>query len=198
MSVGIEINIKDGATPRINALLESVRPQALQKEVGEASVKLTTGHLRANGTNKRGWKSTNFWSRAARATSWTATEDGVTISINQIGVRQRFYGGTISAVNAKALTIPIASQAYGKTAADFPGAFLIRTPKGAYIVQYAGGNTTKGRFKKQAATLEFLFVLKKSVTQKEDRSVIPSMEQYGATALQQIERIIARQTGGKS
>lgn len=196
MSVGVSVTItRDDFSPALKAQLEQLQPRAIAKEVGEALVKTTQTHLRANGRNKRGWPSTNFWSRAARATSWAATDEGTIISINQIGVRQRFYGGVIRAVTAKFLTIPIARQAYGKTASDFPGAFLIRTPKGAYIVQYAGGTTAKGKFKKQNSTLEFLFKLKRSVTQKEDRTVLPHFMTYRQVVFQQLERIVAR--GGR-
>jgi hypothetical protein len=196
MSVGITVTIaRDDFTPALKAQLAALQPRAIAKEVGEALTTTTQRHLRANGTNKRGWKSTGFWARAARSTTWTATDDGVMISINQIGVRQRFYGGVISAVRAKFLTIPISRQAYGQTAADFPGSFLIKTPKGAYLVQYAGGNTAKGRFKKQNATLEFLFKLVRSVNQKEDRTVLPHFMTYRKVIFEQLERIVAR--GGK-
>jgi len=196
MSIGVQVTIsRDDVSPALKAQLEQLQPRAIAKEVGEALVTTTQKHLRANGRNKRGWPSTNFWPRAARSTSWTATDDGVVISINQVGVRQRFFGGVIAPVKAKALTIPISSQAYGKTVKDFPGAFMIKTPKGAYIVQYAGGNTAKGKFKKQNATLEFLFKLMRSVTQQEDRSVIPDFVTYRQVVFRQLEAIVAR--GGR-
>jgi hypothetical protein len=211
VSVGVQVLItRDDFTPALKAQLEALQPRAIAKEVGEALVTTTQKHLRANGTNKRGWRTTNFWSRAARSTSWTATDEGTVISINQIGVRQRFFGGRIAPVNAKALTIPISASAYGKTSKDFPDAFLIRTPKGAYIVRYGGSFTATGKFsqrkrtitnygKKQdkaKATLEFLFKLVGSVTQKEDRTVLPHFMTYRQVVFQQLERIVAR--GGKA
>jgi hypothetical protein len=211
MSVGVQVTIlRDDVTPALQAKLAQLQPRAIAAEVGEALTITTQNHLRANGTNKRGWRSTGFWARAARSTSWTATNDGVTISINQIGVRQRFYGGEIRAVEAKFLTIPISASAYGKTSKDFPDAFLIRTAKGAYIVRYGGTITATGKLsekkrtitnygKKQTkakATLEFLFKLVRSVNQKEDRTVLPHFMTYRQVLFNQLEKIVARQPGG--
>lgn len=210
MSAAIPILItRDQATPALLALLDRLQPANVAKEVGEACLVLTQKHLLANGRNKRGWPSTNFWSRAAKATSWAVVGNGALISINQIGVRQRYYGGPIRPVNKKALTIPIASQAYGKTVKDFPGAFLLKTKKGWYIVRYGGAvsktgrgvnfgsrKTTLGgkRQKAKSATLEFLFKLSFGVNQQEDRTIIPDAVTYRKTTFSQIDRIIARHT----
>jgi hypothetical protein len=200
MSLGISISVSDYATPAVRAKLEKCSPPRLAAILGPGLKKFTQRHLLANGPNKRGWPTTNFWARAAKATSWTSTGDGVVISINQIGVRQRYHGGQIRPVSARALTIPISPEAHGKTASDFPGAFLLKTKKGAYLVQRgesmsAAGNTVraKGRgfaAKRVSAALEFLFALKGSVNQKADPSVIPAAEDYRVAAVALIEEAI--------
>lgn len=192
MSVAVEVKVSDAAAPAIQKAIQAMQPGALQKRVGPACAGVTRSWLRGRPSNKRGWPTTNFYQRASKATTWSATEDGVVISINQIGIRQRYHGGPIRPVTAKALTIPISSQAYGKRASDFPGAFMIKTPKGSYIVQYSGGNTPKGRFKKQAATLEFLFKLSLGVNQKPDPTVLPADDVYYTTAHQAIKEGLNR------
>lgn len=191
MSVAIEITRQDGATPGINRLIANLQPERLAQRVGPACAQLTRGYLRSLPANKRGWPTTNFWQGASRATAWTATEGGVTISINQQGFRQRYHGGPIKPVNAKFLTIPISSQAYGKTASDFPGSFIIRTAKGLYIVQYGGTVSKTGRgINKNNASLEFLFKLSAGVNQKGNPNVIPSDDAYYVTIHQAIKETL--------
>lgn len=193
------IDFQDRAMPALQRQMAALAPEKVGKVVGPAERVAVRDHLKKNPRNKKGWPSTGFWEDAARGTDWELVPDGVVIRINKLGVRQRYYGGTIRAVEAKFLTIPISSQAYGKTVADFPGSFLITTPKGAYIVQYAGGNTPKGKFKKQNATLEFLFKLKRSVTQQENRSIIPDATVLAAVAIATLEEYFRKvKTGGAS
>jgi len=194
MSVSQTIIVtEDTASPALADLQSRVTPERMKAVIGPAINRLTQDHLVRRPTNKRGWPSTHFWARAARATHWDAQPDGVTVSINQIGVRQRYHGGPIRPVNRRALTIPISPEAYGKTASDFPDAFMIKTRKGAYLVQR--GETTSAKTgrtikrtgrgvarKRVVAALEFLFKLSKGVTQDPDPDVIPSDEAYLDTA----------------
>ena len=213
MSVGVQVVIlRDDVTPALQAKLAQLQPRALAAEVGEALTITTQNHLRANGTNKRGWRSTGFWASAAKSTSWAATDDGVVISINKQGVRQRVFGGRISApgktanaTGAQWLTIPITPEAYGKTSKDFAPTFIVKTPKGAYVCTTSGGG---GKFylqknkdgstsrTKGATAIKFLFKLVKSVNQKADPSVIPHFMTYRQVLFNQLEKIVARQPGG--
>jgi len=43
------------------------------------------------------------------------------VGVNQVGVRQRYFGGPILPVKAQMLTIPACPEAYGKTAGEFGG-----------------------------------------------------------------------------
>lgn len=196
MSLGLSITVTDTATPALRQKLAQCSPARLARILGPALLRLTQDHLIANGPNQRGWPTTGFWPRAAKAATWTGTDDGVLISINQIGVRQRFHGGTIRPVKARALTIPISPEAHGKTASDFPEAFLLKTKKGAYLVQRGEGISAKGNVVKKrgrgfaarrvVAALEFLFKLSPGVEQAGDRSVIPSPDTYAAAARQRL------------
>jgi len=194
VSVTIDV-VGNTADEALNALREQLTPRRMAAAVGPALARQVQRHLAGLGTNKRGWPSTRFWARAARATSWQRVPEGAVVSVNQIGVRQRFQGGIIKPVNARALTIPISPVAYGKTASEFPGSFLLKTKKGTFIVQPgeevsektsrmtkrtkgAGGNASR----RIRAALNFLFVLKGQVNQEADPSVLPSRESMMETA----------------
>jgi hypothetical protein len=194
MSLTINVQ-KDTATPTMNRLRASLSPRRLAAAIGPACARLTQQHLRGLGTNKRGWPTTNFWARAAKATSWQTTQEGTVVSINQIGVRQRFYGGAIAPVKKSMLAIPISPVSYGHVPADFQNLFVLRTPKGVYLVQggVTGGGTkaAQGQVKRgmggnakhrKNAALNFLFKLSPSVLQGPDPGVLPDVDQFRSVA----------------
>jgi hypothetical protein len=173
MSLATKIEIEDNATPGLIALQGRVSPQRMAAELGPRCTRLVQRHLRQNGPNKKGWPTTNFWPRAAKATNWQEGAGFVDIVTNQIGVRQRLLGGPIKPVNAGALTIPIAPEAYGRRASEFADAFIAHTAKGAFIVVKEG----KGK----EAKLKFLFFLAKGVNQEPDPDVMPTDEDFAQT-----------------
>lgn len=204
MSIAIRTSVVDHATPAIEAKLAQCSPKRLRAIVGPALTRHVQTHLLGNGKNKRGWPSTGFWSRAARSTTWwsNAANANVIVSINQIGVRQRYYGGVIRPVKAQALAIPISPVSYGHLPSDFPDLFLVQTKKGAFLCQRGteisaksgkivgrkkiGGNNSR-RLK---AELNFLFKLQKSVTQTGDKSIVPSADELMEVALGRIEEAV--------
>lgn len=191
----VYIDVKDRATPALAASVAALQPQKVARITGPKLRETVRDHIKRLPKNKKGWPSTGFWEDSARATTWEAQTDGsVIIRVNKIGFRQRYHGGVIRAVEAKALTIPISPQAYGHTAADFPGSFLLRTKKGAYLVRYTGGNTAKGKFKKQNATIEFLFKLQVSVRQPEMPWIIPDATKLHAVAFAALEEYFRQVT----
>lgn len=199
--MSVSVKITDGATPALKEMAERLSPRRLGAAIGPAVARLVQRDLRKNGRNKKGWPTTNFWARAAKATNWQATDTGATISVNQIGVAQRYYGGTISAVKKKFLAIPISPVSYGHLPSDFPGLFLMVTKKGAYLVQYGSGAPLKrakgekdrngargGNAKRRrTGTMVFLFKLVKSVSQKGNPAVIPSEKEIVDTAYKAVE-----------
>jgi hypothetical protein len=139
----------------------------------------------------------NFWAGAARSTNWQVVPEGVLISVNQIGVRQRYQGGPIRPVNAKALAIPVAEEAYGKVPADFGDQLqlIIIKGKGAWLAlksyEQRPQDKQHGRHQAQGPglstvreRLKFLFRLSAGVDQEPDRSVLPTNEEILATALE--------------
>lgn len=194
MSLSATIDFKDRSTPALKRKIDACAPQRLNAFIGPRVVKLTQNHFLHLPHNKKGWKSTNFWADAARSTHWQTFPEGVMLSVSKIGVRQRYHGGIIRPVNAKALTIPIDEHAYGKTAADFGDQLiLVRTKDhGAFLALMPPKNHS-GRAKKKeglathtgplaTATpkdrLLFLFKLCASIEQDADADVLPTDQEY--------------------
>ena len=202
MSVSFSIDLKDSASAALKAKMAKTSGQRLNAFVGPAVALEVKHNFLSLGHNKQGWPTTNFWAGAARSTNWSSLVDGVVVSCNQIGVRQRYHGGEIKPVNAKFLTIPISPVSYGHVAADFPGLFLMTTKTGAYLVQSGqsvsektgsfggakklGGNSKRRKF----ASLNFLFILKASVTQEADPSVLPTDERITQVALEALQEAV--------
>jgi hypothetical protein len=205
VSVAFQLTlVSDGITPVLQRALAAAEPRQLATWAGTSAKRLTQDHLRSLGRNKRGWPTTRFWSRAARATSFAVLGSAAEISINQIGVRQRYYGGVIRARQRRMLTIPIGPEAYGKTASDFPEAFLLKTKKGAYLVQRGLAPSAKtGKLikrtgqgfaaKRVSATFEFLFKLVASVNQAPNPEVLPNPADLSARVAADVQRnLLAR------
>jgi hypothetical protein len=172
--------VTDQASAPLEKKVAALSSERVAKVAGPRLREFTRDHIKRLPKNKKGWPSTGFWEDAARGCTWEVIGDvasrqhAVLIRVNKVGFKQRYYGGPIRPVSAKALTLPISPKAYGKSASEFPGLFLMVTRKGAYLVRYAGGTTAKGRFKKQLSTLEFLFKLSPGVMQKGNRDIVPS------------------------
>jgi len=191
MSFGLSITFRDRATQALEALGVNLGSARLADRAGTAVAVLVRGRLRKKPDNKKGWPSTGFWRDAANSVSHYPVEGGQVVSIAKIGMRQRFFGGSIRPVNAQALTIPISPEAYGHTAADFPGAFLLKTKTGAYLVRYTNG---RGR----NALFDFLFKLSGGVDQPPDPSVLPSKDEMLAVANEAILKGVLPRSKGAS
>ena len=196
--------VKDTATPAVRSLLRGLTPERLAARLGPPLEKLTKDHLAALGPNKNNWPTTHFYKKYAPNVKWFPRPDGVCIAIppaiihgREAGLGLRVYGGMIAPRRVSMLAIPISPVSYGHVPGDFPGLFLLKTLKGAYLCQKAeyegpgikrqkgvkrgllGGNS--GRRLK--AEINFLFKLQASVTQAGDRDVLPSDDEYQAAAI---------------
>jgi hypothetical protein len=202
-----EVQVKDGATPAINRLLELGRKSDMDA-VGRGSVRFIQRHLRTNPKNRRGWPTTNFWPQAVRSGQHVATNNSTTVSFGPRGLAQHIFGGTIRKKDKK-LTIPVAAEAYGKRAGDFSDLQLVVIKgKGAWLAKRtfetlartkAGGVSRRGKGAKvERERLKFLFILKDEVTQTGHRERFPSFGDISADALQTLGGRAARRFKGES
>lgn len=203
MSVAIPV---DTATPALEVLKQSVSTERVISELGPRLTRLVQRHFRGLGQNSKGWHSSYFWPRAAEATNWQSDNDGLEIVCNQIGVRQRYYGGHIGPVNAKALTIPADEEAYGKTAREFSNLRLSlqKNPATgrvqACLVEAETSKIKIGRPKKDGSRSvkktgesdgkRVLFWLVKGVNQQPNPEVIPSDAEFDAAFDKGIENLL--------
>lgn len=186
MSASFQIDVKDHASPAVRAKIEACSARRLYEGIAPRLENLFKRHFRSLPSNKKGWPSTGFWGRAANATNSQLVPEGVLVSVNQIGARQRFQGGPIKPVNAKALTIPVSSESYGKTPADFGGELklIVIKGKGAWLAKSLyephGRQPRAGRKSLQGPALvplreklQFLFRLSSGVEQAANPNVLP-------------------------
>lgn len=119
MSIAIEFNINDQATPEIKRKLAASDPHVVATRVVVPLARHWRKSLAKMPKNKMGWPSTGFWEDAARMVEGIADGPNVRLYSDKLGLRQRLYGGPIKAVNVKNLTIPICREAYGTNVSDW-------------------------------------------------------------------------------
>ncbi len=192
------------ATEALRSLINDKKALNATVEVAaEGAVKehLTTHY--AGRVNRLGGTSTGYWKRAIENTTGTSDAAGATISINQTGIRLKYEGGVIrpsgktSEVTGKPirfLSIPVHPAAHGRTIADLGGKSAF------YVVPFAAGGgfseggtgAAAGVFRqsggKRSDSDPLYFILKRSVTIKADRNLLPSEDAVG-TAITEALRI---------
>ena len=168
--LNIRITVTDfGATALLNSLRSPKFDEGVRQVSGKASANTVQKHLRGLDRarpNRLGGTRSHFYSLAALATSFTTDEQGAIVTVAHLGIAQRFYGGTIRPINAKALAIPARAEAYGRRPrdADNPQDLFLRPGK-------AGRTAALAR--RQGKRLEIWYWLVKSVTQDPDPTVLP-------------------------
>jgi hypothetical protein len=193
----IKIRLTDTVSGAMPEWRKNLTPERIAGRIGPAVQDLIEKHLAGLPPNKDGYPSTGFYEKFADNVRWVQTPSGVAVGIlpaiingRQVGIRQRVEGGPITPQVAYALAIPMSPVSYGHVPSDFPGLFLIKTAKGAYLAQ-AGETVTKGGdigkgnkrrlggnvIRRRNAALNFLFKLSSGVFQKPDPTVLPTDEE---------------------
>lgn len=140
---------------RIIAERGGLSTTALQA-VGSAAAKEVRTNFRGLPGNKLGGKR-QFWAGAVKGTSHAVEGGTVTVSTNQIGVRQRLQGGEIRPKAGKQwLVFPVKAESYGKTVFDFG---------------YVAGQKTSKEVRER---LDTLFARARRVVQQPNPNVLPS------------------------
>lgn len=198
VSFGLNISIHDRATPELQRMLTALDPDKLKPEIGRSVVNQLKTHfynLNSTRANELGGRRTQFYSQAAKSTQYQTQEDGVLVSVNHVGIRQRLQGGPIKPVKTKYLTIPALAEAYGKRAREFDNLRFIPTRRGGMLVE---ADATRVSFGKRGAKSKgevggrVFYWLVPSVFQEPDPSVVPAEQAIEATALQQVRKAFDR------
>ena len=219
--IAYSISVKrDTATPVMRALQRGLLPRVINPIVGAAARDATQGHfeeLNRERPNKLGGRRTNFYLKVRDKTSFKVLEDGVVVSMAERGISLRYYGGTVKprGINPQTgkpirfLTIPVHPRAHGKRASEFdlelvynhngvPVALATKSTVGVQVKQTKTGKVTKRAIGRRG---EIMFLLKRSVTQQADPSILPAPDRIYGAALSNlsahVDRLIARQEGSK-
>ena len=128
--------------------------------------------------------------KGARATHFTASPDSAEVIIPIAGLSRAFRPLTITPRTANALTLPVSSHSYGKRVGDLRAS-------GWNIFRPKGKDTLWGKLQDEDDAVP-LYVLKKRVQLKHDRSLLPSDAELGGTASKAILRYLAAFNGRRS
>jgi len=183
MSLTISVDIKDGVTPLVGRFVEGLTDRTgLHEAIGIRDRNLIRDHFiviaqtRHDTANRLGAEPSGHWAQAAEKTTFRADSDATTVSINQPGIGRAVHDVTIVPGAGKQwLTIPLIAEAYNQRAYRVPGLFMPGA-KGAkkHVLAKRGAD----------GTLRFWYALVKSVTQKQDRTLLPSDEELRLAAFQ--------------
>jgi len=176
----------------------TINPDDVARVGGRAVRNLISDHLFKldSRANKMGGKRTHFFANAAKSVTNPAVSGGkATVAIMQIGLAQRYFGGTIragagtssfSGGPTKYLAIPARAEAYGRAPSEFSDLHFQPTRRGGALVQ----NISKEKGGTVASLVMFWLV--PSVEQAPDPSVLPTEEQIQDTATSAMGRYLAR------
>ncbi|MCD6050536.1 MAG: hypothetical protein K0Q55_1939 [Verrucomicrobia bacterium] len=191
--IAIELN-SDSTVGELRELLGKARnPQGMLRAVAKRGEGELKAHFRgrdAKSANKRGGQRTNFWAQVEKTVVGEVDEAGgmVSLGVSHPAFAQKLYGGVIRAKSARALTIPVTAEAYGKTTAEFEAAtglrlFLIKPNETGLLATRLKG----------AEGITVQYVLKASVNQEADPEALPDMERLGEVVMEEAERFLNEQ-----
>jgi len=187
MKLNTSVEVIERARPPVRELTLALKNGAANPAIGRAVVALLRKHFLALPPNKRGFPTTHFWRRAARATTFDFARDWVRVSVKQVGVRQRLLGGPINPVRANFLTIPAIAEAYGHRAREFSGLEMLRGPFGMHGRQPGlalARQDEKPKSGDSGGPQGVYYWLVRGVLQAPDPSVLPTTNEIRQAALQ--------------
>jgi hypothetical protein len=193
--------VSDTMTPGVEDLVRRQSPGRVSAAIAPAAAQCIKDNYQRQPPNKQGFPSTGFWADAVRATRWEILPDGVMVITDKIGVRQRYFGGVISAgkgISSKTgqptkyiIASAASPESYGKLPSEISGLKFVRFGRGqdapAALVALRATATEIAPKKKgkgfapsaEQIGMVVLFWLKRSVNQKPNPDVLPTSEQMG-------------------
>lgn len=198
MSTSVEVlNKLSPAMRRAAQDLEGAGRIDAAMEAGEEVRTLVVNHLRDlaqtrhDTANRLGASPSGFIAQAADAAGaagvLVADEGGATLSLRHPTVARAFGPVHIEPKRGKALAIPLAALAYNRRPREWDRSELFlwksKTSGNAFLAR---------RQADKNAPLDLMYLLVRSVTQPQDRSLMPSDEGIAAAAVTGITRYIRR------
>jgi hypothetical protein len=218
MSLTVQVEIKDKA--RMGAIAgkmrDAIQGAAVKRVMGRVIasvikanfVELANDSLHHRSAQALGAAPTGFYERAAKGVQQPDIQnDGLSVSINAVGIARRLFGGTFGPVNAKFLALPARTESYGKRPREFDNLRAIIFPGGKFGVLVErtatvlrGGKrgarrvagSLAGKSKGDEIGGGVFFWLVKQVTQAADPTVIPTEEHMIDPALENARSYLER------
>ena len=195
MSLSFQIDVS--GDDQVIKMLARLRTQLtdkteLHKSIGTYAEILTRQHLttlagtRHATANRLGATPSGHLARAAESVTSKGTDDAAIISITSPGISRAFGDVTINAKSGKWLTIPATAEAYNRRARSFNDLRVAFFGKGRMALVKAEQSSTADR-KESGGRSEVYYWLKKSVTQKQDRTLLPPDDDFASAAVQGIK-----------
>ena len=178
----------DLVKPEGRRLLFSVAANAVRILVRDHLFRIAPRHHIS--AHRLGAMPTGHIEKGARATHFTASSDSAEVIIPIAGLSRAFRPLTITPRTANALTLPVSSHSYGKRVGELRA-------NGWNIFRPKGKDTLWGKLQDEDDAVP-LYVLKKRVQLKQDRSLLPSDAELGGTASKAILRYLAAFNGRRS
>jgi hypothetical protein len=173
----IALKLEFSGDTKLTLLREEMTfPEKLEfaDQVAGGIEELTRSHIataaatRHTTAQRLGATPTNYLLNKASSVEALGTPGSVLLTVSGDIFKRTFQPVTVTAVNAKMLTIPWSAEAYGKRAGEFSNLFVYVSKKGdgqAFLAQRDG------------KTMKFLFLLKRSVVLPQDRGLLPADEE---------------------
>lgn len=185
----------------------------LNRSIGERARELTRNHLieiaqtRHATASRLGAAPSGHWGQAAEKTTFQADADGATVTINQPGIGRVGHDVKIKpGAGKKYLAIPAIAEAYNRRAYRMTNlTVMVRMKDGkrtAVALQERKASEIRyGRIKKNGSRTvthvssrigNVWYWLVKEVNQKQDRTLLPSDEQYRLSVLAGVRDYVDR------
>jgi len=175
----------DIRTPQLDGIIERLSPSSrvgVHAEIAAEISETVRDHLRAYALGHH-WSARNLGARPtgnledARVRS-SSDEDGATVTVAAKGIRRALGPLEITPLHKRALTIPVAALAYGRSVAYLKSHGIdVFRPKGKNYLA-----TTEGKGKD--AKVVPLYILAKRATLEYEPELLPTRETLAANALE--------------
>jgi len=193
MSISLYFDVEDHVSERLRTFIVALDDRTdLHRAIAGEAADLTREHLqmiaetRHKTAEELGAEPTGFWARAVEQVTTAASNDAGVVSVNSPGIGRAGHDVDIYPTDGREyLTIPIHPLAYGhrvsELAANFEIFALHTGPSGTGILAFRQPG-------QHVATA--LYLLVPEVHQKQDRTLLPSDEEYETVALQGISNYV--------
>ena len=178
--MNVRIHISDTASPIVQRIVRELgNPEKLHALIATGAEKATRDHIsrqagvRHKTASDLGAAPTGELAKAAGRVASDSDASGASVSVPSYLFRRAFQDVTIRPINSPYLTIPAAAPAYGKRAGELrrQGWKIFRPGKSKVLMGYLGKGTPIP-----------LYFLAASVNQRQDRTLLPSNDEFAKVA----------------